>query len=186
MTLQVIGAGWGRTGTMSLKLALEQLGYPCHHMHEVFLHPEHVAALHGGGERCARLGRHLRRLYGRGRLAHVFILARAECRVSRREGDSHRARSAGLVRELHRDDPETDHDVRRRVGRHGPRRDHRARSRRRSEHARPSAGRVRTSQRAKYERRSPPSGCSSSESAKGGSRCVPSSGATRPTSRSRA
>ena len=43
MTLQVIGAGWGRTGTMSLKLALEQLGYPCHHMHEVFLHPEHVA-----------------------------------------------------------------------------------------------------------------------------------------------
>ena len=42
MTLQVIGAGWGRTGTMSLKLALEQLGYPCHHMHEVFLHPEVV------------------------------------------------------------------------------------------------------------------------------------------------
>src|SRR5262245_56304857 len=40
VTLQVIGAGWGRTGTYSLKLALERLGYRTHHMHEVFLHPE--------------------------------------------------------------------------------------------------------------------------------------------------
>ncbi len=37
MTLQVIGAGVGRTGTYSLKLALEQLGFgPCYHMEEVF------------------------------------------------------------------------------------------------------------------------------------------------------
>jgi len=36
MALKVIGAGFGRTGTNSLKLALEQLGYaPCHHMKEV-------------------------------------------------------------------------------------------------------------------------------------------------------
>jgi hypothetical protein len=36
MTLQVIGAGIGRTGTMSLKLALTELGFgPCHHMIEV-------------------------------------------------------------------------------------------------------------------------------------------------------
>lgn len=36
MTLKVICAGFGRTGTMSLKLALEQLGLgPCHHMKEV-------------------------------------------------------------------------------------------------------------------------------------------------------
>ncbi|WP_273184117.1 sulfotransferase family protein [Hyphomonas adhaerens] len=36
MTLKVISAGFGRTGTMSLKLALEQLGLgPCHHMIEV-------------------------------------------------------------------------------------------------------------------------------------------------------
>lgn len=36
MTLEVIGAGFGRTGTMSLKLALEQLGVgPCYHMVEV-------------------------------------------------------------------------------------------------------------------------------------------------------
>jgi len=37
MTLNVIGAGFGRTGTLSLKLALEQLGFnKCHHMIEVF------------------------------------------------------------------------------------------------------------------------------------------------------
>ena len=40
MTLSVIGAGFGRTGTLSLKLALEQLGFgPCHHMVEVFKDP---------------------------------------------------------------------------------------------------------------------------------------------------
>ncbi len=37
MALKVIGAGLGRTGTLSLKFALEYLGYePCHHMAEVF------------------------------------------------------------------------------------------------------------------------------------------------------
>ena len=36
MGLKVIGAGFGRTGTLSLKTALEQLGFsPCHHMSEV-------------------------------------------------------------------------------------------------------------------------------------------------------
>ncbi len=40
MGLSVIGAGFGRTGTMSIKLALEQLGFgPCHHMEEVFENP---------------------------------------------------------------------------------------------------------------------------------------------------
>jgi hypothetical protein len=48
MGLQVIGAGFGRTGTMSLKLALEQLGFgPCYHMMEVFAHPEHNAVWEG-------------------------------------------------------------------------------------------------------------------------------------------
>jgi hypothetical protein len=38
----VIGAGFGRTGTLSLKLALEELGFgPCYHMIEVNAHPEH-------------------------------------------------------------------------------------------------------------------------------------------------
>ena len=43
MPLKIIGAGFGRTGTMSVKRAVEQLGCgPCYHMHEVFLHPEHI------------------------------------------------------------------------------------------------------------------------------------------------
>jgi hypothetical protein len=41
--LSVIGSGFGRTGTHSLKLALEQLGFgPCHHMTEVFPTPSQV------------------------------------------------------------------------------------------------------------------------------------------------
>lgn len=40
MALEVIGAGFGRTGTLSLKHALEQLGFSkCHHMMEVFANP---------------------------------------------------------------------------------------------------------------------------------------------------
>lgn len=40
MPLDVIGAGFGRTGTMSLKLALEQLGFgPCYHMVTLFQMP---------------------------------------------------------------------------------------------------------------------------------------------------
>jgi hypothetical protein len=36
MPLEIIGPGFGRTGTNSLKLALEHLGFgPCHHMFEV-------------------------------------------------------------------------------------------------------------------------------------------------------
>ena len=43
MALEVIGAGFGRTGTKSLKAALEELGFgPCYHMFELFGHPEHV------------------------------------------------------------------------------------------------------------------------------------------------
>jgi hypothetical protein len=44
MSLKVIGAGFGRTGTLSLKYALEQLGFgPCYHMIETRDHPEHDA-----------------------------------------------------------------------------------------------------------------------------------------------
>lgn len=43
MALKVIGAGLGRTGTASLKVALEQIGFgPCYHMGEVLPHPERV------------------------------------------------------------------------------------------------------------------------------------------------
>lgn len=42
--LDVIGVGFGRTGTASLKLALEQLGFgPCHHMLELFQRPGEAA-----------------------------------------------------------------------------------------------------------------------------------------------
>ncbi|MEY3211422.1 MAG: hypothetical protein RIT28_1903 [Pseudomonadota bacterium] len=40
--LKIIGAGFGRTGTLSLKTALHQLGFPCYHMEELFKHPEHL------------------------------------------------------------------------------------------------------------------------------------------------
>jgi Sulfotransferase domain len=40
--MKVIGAGYGRTGTLSLKAALERLGFgPCYHMVELMRHPEH-------------------------------------------------------------------------------------------------------------------------------------------------
>ncbi len=40
MGLQIIGSGFGRTGTMSTKRALEQLGFgSCHHMIEVIENP---------------------------------------------------------------------------------------------------------------------------------------------------
>ncbi len=43
MALKVIGAGFGRTGTLSTKMALEQLGLgKCHHMEEVFANPDQV------------------------------------------------------------------------------------------------------------------------------------------------
>lgn len=45
MALEVIGAGFGRTGTMSLKFALEILGLgPCYHMMEVQRNPGHSEA----------------------------------------------------------------------------------------------------------------------------------------------
>jgi hypothetical protein len=41
--MKIIGAGFGRTGTASIKAALETLGFsPCYHMTEVFANPEHA------------------------------------------------------------------------------------------------------------------------------------------------
>jgi hypothetical protein len=41
MALKIVGAGLGRTGTKSMQTALTMLGFgPCHHMVEVFAHPE--------------------------------------------------------------------------------------------------------------------------------------------------
>ena len=41
--MRIVGAGVGRTGTLSLKFALERLlGAPCYHMMELFVHQEHL------------------------------------------------------------------------------------------------------------------------------------------------
>lgn len=54
MGLKIIGSGFGRTGTMSTKMALEELGFgPCHHMVEVMgnpAQPPHWDALAAGTE----------------------------------------------------------------------------------------------------------------------------------------
>ena len=42
--MKVIGAGFGRTGTLSLKVALAELGFgPCYHMTELISHPQHLS-----------------------------------------------------------------------------------------------------------------------------------------------
>lgn len=41
MALDLIGAGFGRTGTFSLRTALGKLGYPCYHMMDVLFDPAH-------------------------------------------------------------------------------------------------------------------------------------------------
>ena len=54
MSLEVIGTGFGRTGTLSTKIGLEQLGFgPCHQMVEVMgnpAQPAHWAAVAAGEE----------------------------------------------------------------------------------------------------------------------------------------
>ena len=48
MTIRLIGAGFGRTGTTSIKAALEELGFgKCYHMIEVMTHPAHVGVWSG-------------------------------------------------------------------------------------------------------------------------------------------
>ncbi len=43
MALKVIGAGFGRTGTDSMKAALEEIGLgPCHHMKELLADPDQM------------------------------------------------------------------------------------------------------------------------------------------------
>lgn len=68
MALEVIGAGFGRTGTLSLKAALETLGFgPCVHMTSVFADTARARRWHDAAQRKARgapidwprvLGRH--------------------------------------------------------------------------------------------------------------------------------
>jgi len=45
MPLDIIGAGYGRTGTWSTFAALNKLGYPCYHMQEVILNKDNKSHL---------------------------------------------------------------------------------------------------------------------------------------------
>ncbi|MFC4586776.1 sulfotransferase family protein [Sphaerisporangium corydalis] len=50
--LQIVGAGFGRTGTLSLRAALDKIGFaPCYHFTELLTHPDHLSgwlsAAHG-------------------------------------------------------------------------------------------------------------------------------------------
>jgi hypothetical protein len=62
LTMDVIGAGYGRTGTLSLHSALIKLGFgPCHHMREVFVNLEQM---HLWREALAKDPVDVRRVYG--------------------------------------------------------------------------------------------------------------------------
>lgn len=97
MALQVIGSGFGRTGTMSMKHALEQLGFPCYHMVECLPRgPSHWTLW----EETHR-GRPQWDAIFDGFAATVdfpastsFVACKA---LSRRQGDSHGARSREVV-----------------------------------------------------------------------------------------
>ena len=94
MSLEVIGAGTGRTGTTSLKLALEQLGFSrCYHMVELLRHPEDVGYWERANGRTGGLGRALRGLQGHGRLSWLRPLQSADAALPRGEGHPQRARS---------------------------------------------------------------------------------------------
>jgi hypothetical protein len=45
MALKIIGAGFGRTGTLSVYTALKELGFPCYHMFEVLKNEENKSHL---------------------------------------------------------------------------------------------------------------------------------------------
>src|SRR5271166_3609013 len=99
MTLKVIGSGFGRTGTMSLKRALEELGYgPCHHMEEVFAHPEQVAhwqALAAG--RPVKWDEVFAGYISQVDWPGAQCLARNRRRLSQGQGDPHHAAGRALV-----------------------------------------------------------------------------------------
>ena len=76
MTLKVVGAGVGRTGTHSLKIALEQLlGGPCHHMIEVFGDPTQAPSWMTPSKADLSTGQRCLLATLLFRLARVFLLA---------------------------------------------------------------------------------------------------------------
>ena len=86
MEIAVVGAGVGRTGTHSLKVALEQfLGGPCHHMVEILGDPAQIPAWTDAIEgRPVDWSAMLSRLPLDRRLARRLVLLRAVRGVPRR------------------------------------------------------------------------------------------------------
>jgi hypothetical protein len=75
MTMRVVGAGVGRTGTLSLKAALEQLlGGRCYHMLETFGRLDDLPVWEAAALGRTRLARTLAEFAPR-RLARVGVLA---------------------------------------------------------------------------------------------------------------
>ena len=99
--MHVIGAGFGRTGTLSLKAALEQLGFaPCLHMVDLIRTGERVELVgRGGGRRSGRLAGGVGGLRGDRGLARVFVLRAADGGVPGRQGRPDGARLGRVVRQ---------------------------------------------------------------------------------------
>ena len=98
MSIQVIGAGLGRTGTLSLKAALEELGFTrCYHPLKVFASMDQARTWDAAARRAGRLGPALRRLPGDRRFARLRVLSRADGELPRGESHPHGARSRVLV-----------------------------------------------------------------------------------------
>ena len=61
---KIIGASFGRTGTTSLRKALELMGFgPCYHMHELFSNPQHIFQWEKALERKPNALKNLMRKY---------------------------------------------------------------------------------------------------------------------------
>jgi hypothetical protein len=100
VSLQVIGAGLGRTGTMSLQLALERLGFaPCDHMINLVDDPERVTLWLEATRRKAA---------GDSRLAERLLLVGTRRGLPERQGRANREGSGALVRQRRRHDPAPD------------------------------------------------------------------------------
>ncbi len=98
MSLKVIGAGFGRTGTDSMREALEILGFGhCHHMRELIKGPEHErlwCSVVAGG---ARLGSSVGRICFLCGLAFSVLLASTDRDLPAGTGDPDMAHSRKLV-----------------------------------------------------------------------------------------
>ena len=87
--MKAIGAGYGRMGTMSIKAALEQIGYgPCFHMIDVIRDPSLLPPWKDAAE--GKEVDWVKRPRGLGvddRLAGLRVLARAPRDLARPAGD---------------------------------------------------------------------------------------------------